>query len=1030
MFRPQEREPRGVDRPQRVRQPPSHLQDYEVSYPMRCHVPGDDERATQMSSPEIIRSIQSMREENDQLRRDVQRLSDMIHSLPATSSRTQTQSRCQMEEIFTTLALASKPTPSSGHQGPRQPLVNPPVNNDALSPPQGNQSDIVEDLRQCLEEAGLANKHTESPVTSGISTPCSQDKFEMSYTKECQEPRHHDDQDSSPPSKAHHQSNYGQQPWPKVAPRQSYVKHHSSYEEGDNHYHRPYYPPRHPSYPYYSDEGRHPATSRLQSSPRARHESRYYGHESGYPLEYRGHLDDYNSAVYGHDNRQREERYPPDPPYPSTTPYGRMPALDSYRGPKPTIPDFKSEDPREFARLKLALDNLLPYDAPERFKFQILMDHLKCEEALLIADSYSNSPRPFADTMRALTEMYGQPQQLALKRISMLMDGPNVRTGDIKAFKSFALQVRALVGMLHQLGSQGWMELRCGSHVSRLLAKLPHDLRANFHRYVNPIHNPIPTLINLADWLEYEVRVQVSGDQHSSTSARERQVSYKTRPPDYKSQRTTAILHGSESTDLQENSDRAPAVPVRDATPDKPKKYCPFCDTVQHYLNQCSNFKLLSVEQRMHWIKANNQCWRCGREHLAAKCNLKAKCKRCERKHLEVLHEVNSSQHASAPSKPKVPESSTCLVSSVSEEELFRHVEKLWQLDTLPHRNERLITRSKQDAEAVRTLELKTTRVMVDGVNRYATPLLWKQSLPLLQATKEAVLSQLRGAERRLVRDPKRAAIYSKEIHKLIDAGYVKAISPCKTKESNYSWFISHHMVQHNGKYRIVFNCSFTFNGQSLNDHLLPGPTLGASLLGVLLRFREHPVAISSDVKGMFHQVRLLEEDKPFLRFLWRDVKVDQEPTTYEWQVLPFGTTCSPCCATFALQTHVHRHTEPKENARLSAERCFYVDNCLQSLQSEDQAKQLVSRLHTLLMEGGFELREWASNVPAVIRHLPKESQSASSTLWFAQQTADPQERTLGLLWQCRTDTLGYKQHQSECPEPTAQHLSSSCSTI
>nr|XP_057925810.1 uncharacterized protein LOC131127691 [Doryrhamphus excisus] len=1220
MFRPQEREPRGVDRPQRVRQPPSHLQDYEVSYPMRCHVPGDDERATQMSSPEIIRSIQSMREENDQLRRDVQRLSDMIHSLPATSSRSQTQSRRQMEEIFTTLALASKPTPSSGHQGPRQPLINPPVNNDALSPPQGNQSDIVEDLRQCLEEAGLANKHTESQVTSGISTPCSQDKFEMSYTKECQEPRHHDDQDSSPPSKAHHQSNYGQQPWPKVAPRQSYVKHHSSYEEGDNHYHRPYHPPRHPSYPYYSDEGRHPATSRLQSSPRARHESRYYGHESGYPLEYRGHLDDYNSAVYGHDNRQREERYPPDPPYPSTTPYGRMPALDSYRGPKPTIPDFKSEDPREFARLKLALDNLLPYDAPERFKFQILMDHLKCEEALLIADSYSNSPRPFADTMRALTEMYGQPQQLALKRISMLMDGPNVRTGDIKAFKSFALQVRALVGMLHQLGSQGWMELRCGSHVSRLLAKLPHDLRANFHRYVNPIHNPIPTLINLADWLEYEVRVQVSGDQHSSTSARERQVSYKTRPPDYKSQRTTAILHGSESTDLQENSDRAPAVPVRDATPDKPKKYCPFCDTAQHYLNQCSNFKLLSVEQRMHWIKANNRCWRCGREHLAAKCNLKAKCKRCERKHLEVLHEVNSSQHASAPSKPKVPESSTCLVSSVSEtlfidrpasssqvllklsrvilqsgskvletyailddgsertillndaavrlglggkaedltlrtvrqeictihgatvsfsvaaasqpdkcykinkaftsrelnlasytypvkalqekyrhlrdiplppikdaqpllligsdyphlitpvepvclgppggpaavhtrlgwtlqgptsllnhqlspqqclftacnapeEELFRHVEKLWQLDTLPYRSERLITRSKQDAEAVRTLELKTTRVMVDGVNRYATPLLWKQSLPLLQATKEAVLSQLRGAERRLVRDPKRAAIYSKEIHKLIDAGYVKAISPCKTKETNYSWFIPHHMVQHNGKYRIVFNCSFTFNGQSLNDHLLPGPTLGASLLGVLLRFREHPVAISSDVKGMFHQVRLLEEDKPFLRFLWRDVKVDQEPTTYEWQVLPFGTTCSPCCATFALQTHVHRHTEPKENARLSAERCFYVDNCLQSLQSEDQAKQLVSRLHTLLMEGGFELREWASNVPAVIRHLPKESQSESSTLWFAQQTADPQERTLGLLWQCRTDTLGYKQHQSECPEPTMRNI-------
>lgn len=94
--------------------------------------------------------------------------------------------------------------------------------------------------------------------------------------------------------------------------------------------------------------------------------------------------------------------------------------------------------------------------------------------------------------------MYGQPHHLALKRITGLMDGPNIRSGDIRSFKSFTLQVRALVGMLHHLGEQGQTELRCGSHVSRLLAKLPYDLRANFQRYVNPIHTNIPTLLDLA----------------------------------------------------------------------------------------------------------------------------------------------------------------------------------------------------------------------------------------------------------------------------------------------------------------------------------------------------------------------------------------------------------------------------------------------------------------------------------------------------------------------------------------------------
>ncbi len=234
--------------------------------------------------------------------------------------------------------------------------------------------------------------------------------------------------------------------------------------------------------------------------------------------------------------------------------------------------------------------------------------------------------------------------------------------------------------------------------------------------------------------------------------------------------------------------------------------------------------------------------------------------------------------------------------------ELLSHVTKLWQMDILPYRNEKLIIRSKQDTAAIRTLEDKTTRVELDGVQRYATPLLWKDNVPPLQSPKEAVLGHLRGIEKRLSQDPARADTYNQEIKKLLDAGYITKITSAEAQSAASSWYIPHHMVQHNGKDRIVFNCSFTYQGASLNEHLLPGPTLGSTLLGVLLRFREYPVAVSSDTKGMFHQVRLLLEDKPFLRFLWRDMDRSTSPDVYEWQVLPFGTTCSPCCATFALQ--------------------------------------------------------------------------------------------------------------------------------
>lgn len=56
-------------------------------------------------------------------------------------------------------------------------------------------------------------------------------------------------------------------------------------------------------------------------------------------------------------------------------------------------------------------------------------------------------------------------------------------------------------------------------------------------------------------------------------------------------------------------------------------------------------------------------------------------------------------------------------------DDLINHVERLWQVDTLPY-NEKMVTRSKHVREAYTLLEDGTIRVNGDGVQRYATPLL------------------------------------------------------------------------------------------------------------------------------------------------------------------------------------------------------------------------------------------------------------------------------------------------------------------
>lgn len=82
--------------------------------------------------------------------------------------------------------------------------------------------------------------------------------------------------------------------------------------------------------------------------------------------------------------------------------------------------------------------------------------------------------------------------------------------------------------------------------------------------------------------------------------------------------------------------------------------------------------------------------------------------------------------------------------------------------------------------------------------------------------------------------------------------------------------------------------------------------------------------------------------------------------------------TCSRCCTTYALQRHIKDHGKGYEDVQEFVERAFCVDNCLQSLDSLEKARNLIDRMCSLLSSGGFEIRQWASNVPAVSQLKPE----------------------------------------------------------
>ena len=135
-----------------------------------------------------------------------------------------------------------------------------------------------------------------------------------------------------------------------------------------------------------------------------------------------------------------------------------------------------------------------------------------------------------------------------------------------------------------------------------------------------------------------------------------------------------------------------------------------------------------------------------------------------------------------------------------------------------------------------------------------------------------------------------------------------------------------HHPVQNSnkpGKIRRVADAASKYRGQSLNSNLLTGPDLLNSLLGILLRFREHPVAIFADIEGMFMQIAVKQEDQSELRFLWSKNNFIMQ---YQFTRLIFGATCSPSMAIFVLNQWAKDNAENFPKAFAAITKQFYMD--------------------------------------------------------------------------------------------------------
>lgn len=217
--------------------------------------------------------------------------------------------------------------------------------------------------------------------------------------------------------------------------------------------------------------------------------------------------------------------------------------------------------------------------------------------------------------------------------------------------------------------------------------------------------------------------------------------------------------------------------------------------------------------------------------------------------------------------------------------------------------------------------------------------------------------------KKRLQRDLPFHADYNAFMNELVAKGYAEKVPAGEIDRGDSKvWYIPHHGVYHptKGKIRVVFDCGASFQGTSLNAQLLQGPDLTSSLIGVVTRFRKEPVVIMADVEAMIHQVKVPAEDADLLRFLWwPDRDLNQPLTDFRMKVHLFGATSSPSCANFALRKCAEDHKEQfSQEGVEKVLHCFYVDDCLVSVPTEEEAVALYHDLVSICAKGGLQLNK------------------------------------------------------------------------
>jgi len=334
----------------------------------------------------------------------------------------------------------------------------------------------------------------------------------------------------------------------------------------------------------------------------------------------------------------------------------------------------------------------------------------------------------------------------------------------------------------------------------------------------------------------------------------------------------------------------------------------------------------------------------------------------------------------------------------ISAQSLDEKVQNMWDIENGDVSSD--VSWSKEDKQVIRLWDDNVR--LVEG--KYELPIPWKSSCTVPNNISVA-MSRLKSLKASLTKRGL-SSRYHDEIVKLLQKGYAEVVPDREIHKSSRVWYLPHQAVLNDkkpDKVRVVFDCASKFGGQSLNDKCLQGPNLTNELLHVLLRFRQHEYAVTADVEAMYHQVRVPSNDRDMLRFLWYDDAGNLLHLRMASHL--FGGVWCSSVSSYALKRVLRDNGDVSALISDTISRSFYVDDCLRSVKTINDAVEVALGTKEVLRRAGFRLTKFVANDEDILSSLPVSERAEKNTEFLP----DEARRVLGIEWNVGDDTFYFK---------------------